>query len=229
MENNVGLSGRKKAVALFKWSLRKNLPFSIAYWILLFLSFPMIEIFAMIVCGTQQNLGMESYIKDMKEVCEYLPAIFFVAFAIIFSIIMAIMSFSYMHNKRSVDLFGSYPISRRTLFFVRYFSTLVLCIVPMIIIGSVGAILGLSDVALIESFKVIGILTVTIIGNVSFIAMISLCCGTVADVLISYVVISAIYPDWGIVSTICYSGTCCIRDSKYDCYIFISGSIILYM
>ena len=64
----------------------------------------------------------------------------------------------------------------------------------MIIIGSVGAILGLSDVALIESFKVIGILTVTIIGNVSFIAMISLCCGTVADVLISYVVISAIYP-----------------------------------
>ena len=50
MENNVGLSGRKKAVALFKWSLRKNLPFSIAYWILLFLSFPMIEIFAMIVC-----------------------------------------------------------------------------------------------------------------------------------------------------------------------------------
>ena len=118
MENNVGLSGRKKAVALFKWSLRKNLPFSIAYWILLFLSFPMIEIFAMIVCGTQQNLGMESYIKDMKEVCEYLPAIFFVAFAIIFSIIMAIMSFSYMHNKRSVDLFGSYPISRRTLFFV---------------------------------------------------------------------------------------------------------------
>lgn len=97
MENNVGLSGRKKAVALFKWSLRKNLPFSIAYWILLFLSFPMIEIFAMIVCGTQQNLGMESYIKDMKEVCEYLPAIFFVAFAIIFSIIMAIMSFSYMH------------------------------------------------------------------------------------------------------------------------------------
>lgn len=41
----------------------------------------------------------------------------------------------------------------------------------MIIIGSVGAILGLSDVALIESFKVIGILTVTIIGNVSFIAM----------------------------------------------------------
>ena len=81
MENNVGLSGRKKAVALFKWSLRKNLPFSIAYWILLFLSFPMIEIFAMIVCGTQQNLGMESYIKDMKEVCEYLPAVFFVAFA----------------------------------------------------------------------------------------------------------------------------------------------------
>ena len=29
MENNVGLSGRKKAVALFKWSLRKNLPFLI--------------------------------------------------------------------------------------------------------------------------------------------------------------------------------------------------------
>ena len=38
MENN-SLSNKSKAIALFKWTNRKYLSVSIAYWILLFLSF----------------------------------------------------------------------------------------------------------------------------------------------------------------------------------------------
>lgn len=193
MENNAGLTNSKKAWALFKWSIRKNLPFSIAYWILLFLSFPMVEIFGIIVCNSQ-NVAFKDYITDMKEIIYYLPATFFAGIAILFSIIMAIMAFSYMHNKRSVDLFGSYPVSRRTLFFVRYLAVIAVCIVPIVVFGMIGAMLAFSNAAIIQTIKILATLIITIIGNVSFIAFISLCCGTVADVLIAYIVISAIYP-----------------------------------
>lgn len=39
MENN-SLSNKSKAIALFKWTNRKYLSVSIAYWILLFLAYP---------------------------------------------------------------------------------------------------------------------------------------------------------------------------------------------
>ena len=47
MENN-SLSNKSKAIALFKWTNRKYLSVSIAYWILLFLAYPLAEIFIMI-------------------------------------------------------------------------------------------------------------------------------------------------------------------------------------
>ena len=193
MENNAGLTNEKKAWEIFKWSLRKKLPFSIAYWILLFLTFPMAEIFMIIVTSGQEG-GLKEYASMMKEEVYYIPSTFFAVVAILFSIIMAIMSFSYMHNKRSVDLFGSYPVSRRTLFFVRYLSTLTVCIVPVAVIGLTGGILGFSDTAIVQTMKTVMELIVAIIGNISFIAFISLCCGTVADLLITYIVISIIYP-----------------------------------
>ena len=43
MENN-SLSNKSKAIALFKWTNRKYLSVSIAYWILLFLAYPLAEI-----------------------------------------------------------------------------------------------------------------------------------------------------------------------------------------
>ena len=49
MENN-SLSNKSKAIALFKWTNRKYLSVSIAYWILLFLAYPLAEIFIMIIC-----------------------------------------------------------------------------------------------------------------------------------------------------------------------------------
>ena len=63
MENN-SLSNKSKAIALFKWTNRKYLSVSIAYWILLFLAYPLAEIFIMItsipvdgqLSGKQKNI-----------------------------------------------------------------------------------------------------------------------------------------------------------------------------
>lgn len=192
MENNAGFTNSRKALEIFKWSLRKNLPFSIAYWILLFLTFPMIEIFMLVVANSYGTF--KEYISGIKEAINYLPSTVFAGVAIIFSIIMSVKAFSYMHNKRRVDFFGSLPVSRRTLFFMRYLSTLAVCIVPVIVFGLIGALLGCCNFAIITTAKVVGILIISIIGNVSFIAFISLCCGTVVDVIISYMIINIVYP-----------------------------------
>lgn len=192
MENNAGFTNNKKALEIFKWSLRKNLPFSIAYWILLFLTFPMIEIFMMVVANSYGTF--KEYISGIKQAVNYLPSTVFAGVAIVFSIIMSVKAFSYMHNKRRVDFFGSLPVSRRTLFFMRYLSTLAVCIVPVIVFGFIGALMGCCNFAIITTAKVVGVLIITIIGNVSFIAFISLCCGTVVDVIMSYAIINIVYP-----------------------------------
>lgn len=199
MENNINLTNKQKAFAIFKWTIRKYLPMSVAYWILLFISFPMVEVFGMIVCFSQDDF--EEYITSMKDIAQYLPGSVFSGIVILFSVILTIIAFSYMHNKRCVDFFGSFPVSRRTLFFARFFAVLVMCIVPLIVFGLIGALLTFNDFAMIEAFKVMGYLILGVAGNVSFIAFISVCCGTVADVLISYCVINAVYP---ICVAICY-------------------------
>ena len=203
MENNMGLSNKQKALSIYKWTMKKYLPFSIAYWILLFLSFPLIEIFGMIVCeGDGKLSAIEIYIDSMKTSPRYMMGTGFTLIVIGFSAILAIIAFSYMHNKRAVDFFGSFPVSRRTLFFARYLAVITACVVPVIIIGGIGAMLTLSDAGMIGSVKVIGLLLLEILGNVSFIAFISLCCGTVADVIISYGIINVVYP---ICIAICYT------------------------
>lgn len=203
MENNMGLSNKQKALSIYKWTMKKYLPFSVAYWILLFLSFPLMEIFGIIVSkGDGKLSAIEFYVDSMKTAPRYMMGTGFTLVVIGFSAILAIMAFSYMHNKRAVDFFGSFPVSRRTLFFARYLAVITSCVVPVIIIGGIGAILTLSDTGMIASVKVIGVLLLEILGNVSFIAFISLCCGTVVDVLISYGIINIVYP---ICIAICYT------------------------
>lgn len=199
MENNMNLTNKQKALAIFKWSLRKYLPMSIAYWILLFISLPMIELFGMIVCIS--DTSFTDYVEGLKEIASVLSGTLFSSVVILFSIIITIVAFSYMHNKRCVDLFGSFPVSRRTMFFTRYITVNVICIVPIIVFGTIGALLTFSDAAMIDVFKNMGYLILGVVSNISFIAFISVCCGTVADVLISYCLINVIYP---ICVAICY-------------------------
>lgn len=191
MESRKNLTNKEKIIALMKWTARKNFGISIAYWILLFITFPLVEIFAIIVVTS--NGKFSTYTDEMAESFPMMTCAF-AAVAILFSTVVAIIAFSYMHNKRRVDLFGSLPVSRRTLFFTRYASAILLTVVPVIVIGFIGAMLSFNNSAILSAFTAMGYLILAIIGNITFVAFISLCCGTVADVIISYGVINAVWP-----------------------------------
>ena len=105
MENN-SLSNKSKAIALFKWTNRKYLSVSIAYWILLFLAYPLAEIFIMITSISADG-KYNYYVDRMQTYGVLIPSTLFAAIAIGYSIVISLIAFSYMHNKRCVDLFGS--------------------------------------------------------------------------------------------------------------------------
>ncbi|MGN0383643.1 MAG: hypothetical protein ACI4DS_05175 [Eubacterium sp.] len=200
MENNK-LTNRQKAVSIFAWTIKKYLPVQISYWILLILAYPIVDLLALItVIGDPYN-SVDCYIEDMEIASPIIFGSVFSGIAIIYSIILSMVIFSYMHNKRAMDLFGSMPISRRGLVFAKYFATLAICILPVIVIGLIGMILSLNGAGMLMVLKHMLMLILGIIANVTVILFISLCCGTISDMLIGYFAINIAYP---IVAGICY-------------------------
>lgn len=187
--NNTCLTWKEKALSMFGWTTKRYKGISIAYIAMLFVTFPLIEL--LIIFQNKEQFLSDGVI-NMSE--PNVVGVLFVFVTIIFTTIFAIVSFSYMHNKRCVDLFGSLPISRRTMFFTRYISVLVQTIIPVVVIGTLGALLTLKSEYFISSMKMVALLVLGVTGIVSFIAVLSLCCGTVVDVLVSFLVINGVYP-----------------------------------
>lgn len=192
MENNT-LTNQLKVKALFDWTNKKYLSVSIAYWILLFMVYPLIEIFLMIISNNKNGFKV-SYQSRMESYGVNFTMVLFVGVAIGYSIIMCLIAFSYMHNKRCMDMFGSLPLSKRSVFFSRLISVVVTTIVPVVIIGALGAVLTLSKTMAIMQIKNLIILIVALHGNIGVMAVISLCCGTAIDTIICYAIINVAYP-----------------------------------
>ena len=85
------------------------------------------------------------------------------------------------------------PVSRRTQFFGRMVAVVASTLVPLIIVSLIG-----NGVALFQDFggAVNSFLcgTVAILGNIAFIAFIAVCCGTVGHSIVTYILISGVYP-----------------------------------
>lgn len=199
MENkNMYLSEKEKAWNMFRWTGKRYKGISIAYIAMLIITFPLIEIILLLQSRTENPV--EKYADIIEETSLALSGSIFAFVVILFTTIFAIVTFSYMHNKRCMDLFGSFPVSRRTLFFTRYISVLVQSMVPLIVVGLMGAMLTLKMSSFLDVMQTVGFLCIAVMGNVSFIALLSLCCGTVVDVIVSFFAINGIYP---ICVTIC--------------------------
>ena len=187
--NNTCLTWQNKALSMLGWTTKRYKGISIAYIAMLFVTFPLIEI---LVIFQNKDRFISDGVIDMSAM--NVVGSLFVFVTIVFTTIFSIVVFSYMHNKRCVDLFGSLPVSRRTLFFTRYISVLAQTILPVIMIGTIGALLTLKSEYFLSSMRMIATLVLGVTGIVSFIAVLSLCCGTVVDVIVSFLVINGVYP-----------------------------------
>lgn len=177
--------------SVFKDSLRRFLPFSIAYWALLVFVYPVKEAIDFL----QYTFVIKNAVEFPWEFKEYTQLYVFecVYVAMLFATVISFIAFSYLHNKRSMDFYGSMPVSRRIQFFGRLTAVVASTIVPLIIVCLIG-----NGVLLFDNFS--GAVsaffcgTLGILGNIAFIAFIAVCCGTVGHSIVTYILISGAYP-----------------------------------
>lgn len=184
-------SQTKQGVAMYLWSLRKNSGLAIVFTVLAFMSLPMIQIAAL--AANRGNYYSEGNYESFMKVLY--PSVFsFIT--VVFSLIFAAVNFSYLHNKRSVDLFGSLPVSRRVQMTARIFSTFTLTAVPMTVITLISLLIcsvSMPGGAWVVCKGFLWLL-LSIVANISFVALLSVCAGSVVDVIVSYCAISAAWP-----------------------------------
>lgn len=176
---------------LFKWTLKQRKSTIFVYSALLLFAFPMLLMYIRVTDESFFSPDTGTLIYSSYQLYNY----FFAVIVLLFSIIISISSFSYMHNKRRVDLFGAFPINRRKMFFSRYLASIVITLIPAIIFTVVGILLILpSNVAIIQVLISLLFLSFAVIANISFIGFLAVCCGTIVDTLVSYCIISIVYP-----------------------------------
>ncbi|MGN0461231.1 MAG: hypothetical protein ACI4HZ_02180, partial [Ruminococcus sp.] len=172
-------------------SLRRFLPFSIAYWAILVFIYPVKEA----IDFMQYTFVIKNAVEFPWEFKEYTQMYVFecVYVAMLFATVISFIAFSYLHNKRSMDFYGSMPVSRRTQFFGRLVAVVASTIVPLIIVCLIG-----NGVLLFDNFggavSAFFCGTLGILGNIAFIAFIAVCCGTVGHSIVTYILISGAYP-----------------------------------
>ena len=177
--------------SIYWWSLRKNMASAIVYAVLLLFSYPLLIFMYKIFNNSSKEIQ-----NGFLEGCAALVfPVITGGIAILFTLLVAVFMFSYMHKKRSVDVFGALPVTRRTLFFSRYFTGISILLVPFLLC------MGLSMLLSIQSFEAVQQLwrsSVTILVSVvvayTFTAFVAVCCGTTADMVISVLAINGLYP-----------------------------------
>lgn len=138
--------------------------------------------------SSQTNAAMQFFQLISSEIVYYLT--------IIFTIFYTIKVYSYMHNKRKTDLYGSMPISRVTLLFSKTASAYIFSVIPALfflgIISIISIYLGqpiISDVSQIY-IKI----TLGTFACVSAYGLISVCCGTTLNTVIMFIMVCVAYP-----------------------------------
>ena len=75
-------------------------------------------------------LGVTNSGTGIIEIFQYSSANLIYLISIIFTIIYTVRIYSYLHNKRKADLYGSLPIGRSTLFVTKTASAYLMSIIP---------------------------------------------------------------------------------------------------
>lgn len=185
-------SAFNRCMSLMEWTVKKYKYTLLIYTILLFLSFPMMGIF----CITGNN--PMTFSKNDTGFIMF--NVLFSTAAVVFSVVISFINFSYIQKKTSVDWYFAFPMTRRSMFVSKYAASAVMSIVPMLIMAFAGLLIQVTTIDLKAFFASLLMLVLAILSNIAFVALLSVCCGTTVDGIISYCVISVIYPiAWSLV------------------------------
>ena len=174
---------------LYKWAFKRNKAIIIIFTVMMSLGI-LLDLFAM---SELSRTNSSSQIADFGNVGT-VSIIIAQGGALVFTFISALLTFSFLHNKRSIDMFGSLPTTRGTLYISHLLGGLTAVAAPFVV-GSL-IVTGLTcrtfqylmwDLLLILC-GLLGMLAAYV-----FTTLIAYCCGTIMDTAIITLAINAIY------------------------------------
>lgn len=174
----------KELGVLYKWALKRNKALIIVYSIILFIGGPVLNMYAASI----------SYIEDVNCWVGIATLGGYTAIAALFTLISAVATFSFMHNKRSVDMYGALPCNRSTLFMSHLLAGLTAIAGPYFIASIITVGISIHTVDYVKySAVIIFSALLMIVASYIFTALIAYCCGTIIDTLIATIAINGIW------------------------------------
>ena len=173
---------QKEFGVLFKWALKRNRVLMIVHTIILAVIGPVFNLYCASISG-----------RNSDEVGA-VSLMLFVSLAALFTFISAIKTFSFLHNKRSVDLYGAMPCNRITMFLSHLTAGITSVTVPYVVASviTIGISARLSD-AITFGLNSILFTVLMIIASYTFTALMAYCCGTVVDTIIVTFAVNVIW------------------------------------
>lgn len=181
--------------SLYLWSLRRHMGISILYALLLFLIFPGV----LIVNSMNRNYSVDLVYS--------LFPLLVIPLTMLFTLIFSALHFSYMHNKRRVDLFYSLPARRNTMLLARLCAAVTHVLVPLLANCLIAGLCIAGNPQLMSSYRsyseysnpvylvqVVFYLCLAVLASLLFSLFISVCCGTTMDSILSILVINGVFP-----------------------------------
>lgn len=200
MTSTTSYKNVKQGASILKWNVRSNLTIIIIY-LSLILFFGIIYFAGGLSAQTFTAEAEVDYNPWIDASIAMASMTTFLSF--VFMIVLSIKEFSYLHNKRKTDMFGSLPISRRALFITKSLSVFLISAVPMTVVmlilmlvssnASSETVMHVFD----QSLNVGDVLLRTLLNlsaNIAFIGFLSVCCGKTSEKVLSYIIINGAYP-----------------------------------
>lgn len=130
------------------------------------------------------------------ELFQYSSASLIYLISIVFTIIYTVRIYSYLHNKRKADLYGSLPIGRATLFIAKSVSAYLMSIIPAIFFLSLISIISVCSghSVVSEVTKLFPEICMGTLASISFFGLIAVCCGTMLNSVLMFVAVCVAYP-----------------------------------
>lgn len=177
----------KQGLSVFLWTVKTNLTVIIVY--LSIIGFFALTNFAL---GMAEDTGFRIGLMVFETFLT----------SMIIGLIVSIRSFSYLHSKRQTDLVGSLPVSRRTMFFSRLISAVVISGIPLLMVSFIINLLfgwnyvNYAGMFLESNNTPLSFLRtfIILVSCIALFGLLSVCCGKTSEKIISFVGINLATP-----------------------------------
>lgn len=141
-------------------------------------------------------LGVTNSGTGIIEIFQYSSANLIYLISIIFTIIYTVRIYSYLHNKRKADLYGSLPIGRSTLFVTKTASAYLMSIIPtLFFLGVISIITVCTGNSVISELSSMFLkICLGTLASISFFGLIAICCGTMLNSVLMFIAVCVAYP-----------------------------------